>query len=117
MPQPDRGSCFHCAATGALRGSVRDVVAAIQLSRATVRNVRQNLLCAFIYNAAGIPVAAGLLFVFGGPLLSPMFAAAAMALSSVSVVSNALRLRRFKPSIDMLTGDDTKPPLTDPFPA
>ena len=80
-----------------MRGSIRDVAVAIQLSRATVRNIKQNLAWAFFYNAAGIPVAAGLLYALGGPLLSPMFAAAAMALSSVSVVANALRLRGFKP--------------------
>ena len=82
-----------------MRGSVADVVVAIQLSRATVRNIKQNLWWAFGYNAAGLPIAAGLLYAFGGPLLSPMFAAAAMGLSSVSVVTNALRLRRFKPTL------------------
>ncbi len=82
-----------------MRGSIRDVLVAIQLSRATVRNIKQNLVWAFFYNAAGIPIAAGLLYALGGPLLSPMFAAAAMALSSVSVVTNALRLRGFKPSL------------------
>ncbi|MFZ5974143.1 MAG: copper-translocating P-type ATPase, partial [Bacillota bacterium] len=79
-----------------MRGDLNEVPAAIALSRATLRNIRQNLFWAFIYNLAGIPVAAGLLYVFGGPLLSPVFAGAAMALSSVSVVSNALRLKRFK---------------------
>jgi Cu+-exporting ATPase len=63
------------------------------LSRATMRNIRQNLFFAFIYNAAGVPIAAGVLYPFLGILLSPIIAAAAMALSSVSVVSNALRLR------------------------
>ena len=81
-----------------MRGSIRDVAVAIQLSKATVRNIKQNLVWAFFYNAAGIPVAAGLLYTLGGPLLSPMFAAAAMAFSSVSVVANALRLRSFKPT-------------------
>ena len=79
-----------------MRGSIKDVATAILLSQATMRNIKQNLFWAFAYNTAGIPVAAGLLFVFGGPLLNPMIAAAAMALSSVSVVSNALRLKRFR---------------------
>jgi Cu+-exporting ATPase len=82
-----------------LKGSVRDVVTALDLSQATVRNIKQNLFWAFAYNTAGIPVAAGLAYALGGPLLNPMIAAAAMALSSVSVVGNALRLRRFKPSV------------------
>lgn len=80
-----------------MRGDLSDVPAAIQLSKSTIRNIKQNLFWAFGYNTAGIPLAAGLLYVFGGPLLNPMFAAAAMSLSSVSVVTNALRLRRFKP--------------------
>ncbi len=75
---------------------LNDVATAIALSRATIRNIRQNLFWAFFYNTAGIPIAAGLLAAFGGPLLSPVFAGAAMALSSVSVVSNALRLKRFR---------------------
>ncbi len=79
-----------------MRGDLNEVPAAIALSRATIRNIKQNLFWAFVYNLAGIPVAAGLLYVFGGPLLNPIFAGAAMALSSVSVVSNALRLKRFK---------------------
>ncbi|NNK95382.1 MAG: hypothetical protein HKP41_13615, partial [Desulfobacterales bacterium] len=65
------------------------------LSRAVMRNIRQNLFWAFAYNVVGIPVAMGLLYIFGGPALNPMFAGAAMAMSSVSVVSNALRLRFF----------------------
>ncbi|MFZ5799587.1 MAG: HAD-IC family P-type ATPase, partial [Thermodesulfobacteriota bacterium] len=80
-----------------MRGNLDGVVAAIGLSRATMRNIRQNLFWAFIYNVIGIPVAAGLLTLFGGPALNPMLAGAAMALSSVSVVSNALRLRFFRP--------------------
>ena len=63
---------------------------------ATIRNIRQNLFWAFAYNVVGIPFAAGVFFAFGGPLLTPVFAGAAMALSSVSVVSNALRLKRFR---------------------
>ena len=81
-----------------MRGSIGDVVSAIELSRATLRTIKQNLFWAFGYNTLGIPVAAGVLYLFGGPLLNPIFAAAAMALSSVSVVANALRLRNFRPS-------------------
>ena len=80
-----------------MRGNLDGVVAAVALSRATMRNIRQNLFWAFAYNVIGIPVAAGLLTLFGGPALNPMLAGAAMALSSVSVVSNALRLRFFTP--------------------
>jgi P-type Cu+ transporter len=78
------------------RSDLGDAVRALALSKATIRVIKQNLFWAFAYNVLGIPVAAGLLFLFGGPLLNPMFAAAAMSLSSVSVVSNALRLKRFK---------------------
>ena len=80
-----------------MRGDLRGVLTSLDLSRATVRNIRQNLFWAFIYNVLGLPVAAGVLKLFGGPTLSPMFAGAAMAMSSFSVVSNALRLRFFKP--------------------
>ncbi|SBO42076.1 copper-translocating P-type ATPase [Cyanobium sp. NIES-981] len=80
-----------------ISGQLAGVPAAIELSRHTMANIRQNLLFAFAYNVAGIPIAAGLLFPFTGWLLSPMLAGAAMAFSSVSVVSNALRLRRFRP--------------------
>jgi P-type Cu+ transporter len=79
-----------------VKGSLRGVVAAIQLSRATMRNIRQNLFGAFIYNALGLPVAAGVLFPAFGILLSPLIAATAMAFSSVTVVTNANRLRRFQ---------------------
>ncbi|UNK81340.1 heavy metal translocating P-type ATPase [Sphingopyxis granuli] len=79
-----------------LKGDLVGIVRARQLSEATMSNIRQNLFFAFIYNAAGVPVAAGLLYPFFGILLSPMIAAAAMALSSVSVVANALRLNRVK---------------------
>jgi len=75
----------------------RAVLTALSLSRAVMRNIRQNLFWAFGYNVVGIPVAAGLLYAFGGPTLNPMIAGTAMALSSVSVVTNALRLRFFSP--------------------
>ena len=76
-----------------LKGDLSGIVRARKLSQATMRNIRQNLFFAFIYNAAGIPIAAGILYPAFGMLLSPIIAAAAMALSSVSVVGNALRLR------------------------
>jgi Cu+-exporting ATPase len=79
-----------------MRGDLNEVPAAIALSRATIRNIKQNLFWAFIYNLIGIPFAAGIVYLFGGPLLSPIFAGAAMAFSSVSVVTNALRLKGFK---------------------
>lgn len=82
-----------------ISGDLQGIVTAIQLSRATIRNIRQNLFFAFIYNVIGIPVAAGILFPFLGWLLNPIIAGAAMALSSVSVVTNALRLRKFQPKI------------------
>ncbi|MBB6215427.1 Cu+-exporting ATPase [Anaerosolibacter carboniphilus] len=80
-----------------MRSDLMDVPTAIQLSKSTIRNIKQNLFWAFGYNVAGIPVAAGLLYAFGGPKLNPIFAAAAMSLSSVSVLTNALRLKSFKP--------------------
>jgi len=79
-----------------MKSDLKDVAVAIELSRATIKNIKQNLFWAFGYNTLGIPVAAGLLYIFGGPLLNPMIAGAAMAMSSVSVVSNALRLKLFK---------------------
>ncbi len=80
-----------------ISGNLQGIVTAIKLSRATMRNIRQNLFFAFIYNIIGIPVAAGILYPFWGWLLNPMIAGAAMACSSVSVVTNALRLRKFQP--------------------
>lgn len=82
-----------------ISGDLWGIVTAIQLSRATIRNIRQNLFFAFIYNVAGIPIAAGILYPFLGWLLNPIIAGAAMAFSSVSVVTNALRLRNFRPKI------------------
>ncbi|WP_066382714.1 heavy metal translocating P-type ATPase [Anabaena sp. CA = ATCC 33047] len=82
-----------------ISGDLQGIVTAIQLSRATMRNIRQNLFFAFIYNVAGIPVAAGVLFPLFGWLLNPIIAGAAMAFSSVSVVTNALRLRKFQPKV------------------
>jgi Cu+-exporting ATPase len=79
-----------------VKGDLRGIVKAIRLSHATMRNVKQNLFFAFVYNVLGVPLAAGVLFPFSGLLLSPIFAGAAMAMSSVSVVSNALRLRRVR---------------------
>jgi Cu+-exporting ATPase len=79
-----------------MRSDLIDVPTAINLSKRTIRNIKQNLFWAFGYNVLGIPIAAGILYLFGGPLLNPVFAAAAMSLSSVSVLTNALRLKRFK---------------------
>jgi Cu+-exporting ATPase len=79
-----------------VRGDLRGVASSIALSKATIQNIRQNLFFAFIYNVLGIPIAAGVLYPFTGWLLSPIIASAAMAMSSISVVSNALRLRGFK---------------------
>jgi len=78
-----------------MKSDLRDVPVAINLSKQTIRNIKQNLCWAFGYNIIGIPIAAGVLHLFGGPLLNPIFAAAAMSLSSVSVLTNALRLRKF----------------------
>ena len=77
-----------------MKGDLRGIVRARKLSTATIRNIKQNLFFAFVYNALGVPVAAGVLYPVFGILLSPMVAAAAMSFSSVSVIVNALRLRR-----------------------
>ncbi len=87
---------MESAAVTLVKGDLRGIAAARRLSHATMANIRQNLLFAFGYNSLGIPIAAGVLFPFFGVLLSPMIAAAAMSFSSVSVISNALRLRKFK---------------------
>lgn len=83
-----------------MKSDLMDVATAIDLSKKTIRNIKQNLFWAFGYNTLGIPIAMGLLHLFGGPLLNPMIAAAAMSLSSVSVLTNALRLKGFKPSLE-----------------
>jgi Cu+-exporting ATPase len=77
-----------------VKGDLRGIVRARRLSRLTLKNIKQNLFFAFVYNAAGVPIAAGVLYPFFGILLSPIIAAAAMSFSSVSVITNALRLRR-----------------------
>lgn len=79
-----------------VKGDLLGIVRAHKLSQQTMKNIRQNLFFAFVYNAFGVPVAAGLLYPFFGLLLSPMFASLAMSLSSISVIGNALRLRRIK---------------------
>jgi Cu+-exporting ATPase len=87
---------MHSAGITLLRGDLRGIVRARRLSQATMRNIRQNLVFAFAYNAVGVPLAAGILYPFTGWMLPPVFAAAAMSLSSVSVITNALRLRNVK---------------------
>jgi len=87
---------MESAAVTLVKGDLRAIVRARHLSRATMRNIRQNLFFAFVYNSLGVPIAAGLLFPIFGVLLSPMIAAAAMSLSSVSVIGNALRLRTLR---------------------
>jgi Cu+-exporting ATPase len=79
-----------------VKGDLAGIVRARRLSHATMRNIRQNLFFAFLYNSLGVPVAAGVLYPFFGVLLSPILAAAAMSFSSVSVIANALRLRHLK---------------------
>ena len=89
-----------------IRGDLHGVVSAIEISKRTMRTIRQNLFWAFFYNSMGIPIAAGILYPAWEILLDPMYAAGAMALSSVSVISNSLRLRRFSPhpaAIDLAT--------------
>ena len=85
-------------------GELERVVTAIALSRATMRNIRQNLFWAYVYNAVGLPIAAGVLFPINGTLLDPMIAAGAMALSSLSVLANALRLRWFRAEPQAMEG-------------
>jgi Cu+-exporting ATPase len=99
-----------------MSGDLRGLVTAIALSRATMRNIRQNLFWAFAYNVVLIPVAMGALYPFAGLLLDPILAAGAMALSSVTVVSNALRLRRFRPP-RVATVDASARPAAVPRPA
>ena len=84
-----------------MSGDLRGVINALAVSRATIRNIRENLFWAFAYNIALIPVAAGVLYPLWGTLLSPMLAAGAMALSSIFVLSNALRLRKVKPALQV----------------
>jgi Cu+-exporting ATPase len=79
-----------------VRGDLRGIVIARLLSAVTIRNIKQNIFFAFVYNAIGVPIAAGVLFPLFGLLLNPIIAAAAMSFSSVSVISNSLRLRRFR---------------------
>jgi Cu+-exporting ATPase len=87
---------IESASVTLVKGDLRGIAKAIRLSHATMRNVKQNLFFAFAYNALGVPIAAGVLYPVFGLLLSPIFAGAAMALSSFSVVTNALRLRRVR---------------------
>jgi Cu+-exporting ATPase len=89
---------IETAAITLMRHSLNGVADALELSKATLRNMKQNLLGAFVYNTLGIPIAAGVLYPLTGTLLSPVVAGAAMALSSITVVSNANRLLRFKPT-------------------
>ena len=98
VPDPMAIPTSACASAGVtlVKGDLRGIAKARRLSRAVMRNIRQNLFLAFVYNAIGVPVAAGVLYPVFGILLSPVIGAAAMALSSVSVVGNALRLRRLR---------------------
>ncbi|MFP5384064.1 MAG: HAD-IC family P-type ATPase, partial [Gammaproteobacteria bacterium] len=91
-----------------MRSSLQGVADAIDIARATMRNIRQNLFGAFVYNVAGIPVAAGVLYPFTGMLLDPMIAGGAMAFSSVTVVTNANRLRFFRPGKPMVAAGSTR---------
>jgi Cu+-exporting ATPase len=85
---------MESASVTLVKGDLRGIVRARRLSRATMRNIRENLFFAFVYNALGVPIAAGVLYPISGLLLSPIMASAAMTFSSVSVIANALRLRR-----------------------
>jgi Cu2+-exporting ATPase/Cu+-exporting ATPase len=96
-----------------LKNDLRDVTGALELSRAVIRNIRQNLFWAFFYNSVGIPLAAGLLFPVWGIKMNPMFGAAAMSLSSFCVVTNALRLRFFRFERDNTPSENTQPPVAD----
>jgi P-type Cu+ transporter len=87
-----------------ISGDLNGIVTAIQLSRATMRNIQQNLFFAFIYNIIGIPIAAGILYPVFGWLLNPMIAGATMAFSSVTVVTNSLRLKNFQPKVQVEGG-------------
>jgi Cu+-exporting ATPase len=87
---------IQSAAVTLVKGDLRGIVRAIKLSRGTMRNIRQNLFFAFVYNILGVPLAAGVLYPIIGLLLNPMIASAAMTFSSVSVISNALRLRKLE---------------------
>ena len=87
---------MESAAVTLVRGDLQGIVRARRLSRATMRNIRQNLFFAFVFNALAVPIAAGVLYPFTGLLLNPMIASAAMSLSSLSVIANALRLRRIE---------------------
>lgn len=87
---------IHTADVTLMKGGLKGVPVLIRLSKLTLRTIKENLFWAFIYNVIGIPVAAGVLYIFGGPLLNPMLASLAMSLSSVSVVSNSLRLKKRK---------------------
>jgi Cu+-exporting ATPase len=91
-----------------MRSDLMDVPTAVELSRATIKNIKENLFWAFAYNVLGIPVAMGVLHLFGGPLLNPMIAGAAMSFSSVSVLLNALRLKRFTPTSQKMVKNESK---------
>jgi Cu+-exporting ATPase len=91
-----------------MRSDLMDVPTAVELSRATIKNIKENLFWAFAYNVLGIPVAMGVLHLFGGPLLNPMIAGAAMSFSSVSVLLNALRLKRFTPTSKKMVKNESK---------
>lgn len=90
------GVAMHSAGVTLIKGDLVGIVKAITLSRQTMKNIRQNLFFAFIYNSVGVPIASGVLYPFIGLLLSPMIAATAMSFSSVSVIANALRLKNVK---------------------